>query len=136
MEDIWVAVLVEAKIKPEELPGAIVKYMAKSRFWPAPADIVATAREARPPAIFQEQRLPELPGPKMTKEEADEFKREVLDGMKPGPKKIFMALVDGDQEEPRKQKLERIAYQEPTAEEIAETERKKAELRRRAEMEA
>lgn len=138
---MWAKVLLSANVKPFEVMPAVEKYARSNKFFPAVSEILEIIRALRPVVTWSEtQRDYVVQGKReagMTPEQLEEFKQDVLNDLKPGPKKLFMALLENDDVTPEpRRRMEEVPYHEPSPEELAETERKKAELRRRAEMEA
>ncbi len=135
---MWAKVLLSAKVKPFEVMPAVEKYARSNKFFPAVSEILEIIRALRPVVTWSEtQRDYVVDGKReagMTPEQLEEFKQDVLNDLQPGPKKLFMALLENEDAKPEpRRRLEEVPYRDPSPEDVAATERRKAELRRQAE---
>lgn len=70
----WASLFIEAKVTPEQVERAFRRHMIESRWFPAPAEIIAQARKLRPPASVT--YVAPLPPPEMSDEEREAMRIE------------------------------------------------------------
>lgn len=95
----------QAGVRVEDIREAAVLWMEKDKWYPAPRDLIECARSVRERKYYRERDeeasrkaadAKNMTKPPMTREELKAFRRDVLAGMKEGPRNLFLSLYNED----------------------------------------